>query len=86
MIDSHTRKKNYIFSLEINDNVVYDQQLLHKHVTDFYQDLLGTTTSRSISLQPSFWDECPTLSLEQIHFLKTPFTALKINKKIVFFL
>jgi hypothetical protein len=80
MIASHTKKKNYIFSLEINGTIVYDQQLLQKHVIDFYRDLLGTTTSKSISLQLSFWDECHTLSLEQIQFFEAPFTTLEIKK------
>jgi hypothetical protein len=76
---SHTRKK-IIFFLNINGTMVYDKKPLQKYVTDFYRDLLGTTTSRSISLHPSFWVGCLTLSLEQIQFFEALFTELEIKK------
>jgi hypothetical protein len=42
------------FSLEIDGSMICDQNILRKHVTDFYHNLLGTTTIKTISLHSNF--------------------------------
>jgi hypothetical protein len=75
-VASNNKRKNFIFSLEIDGSMDFDQNILRKHVIDFYRNLLGTTTTRIISLQPNFWDSCTKLTVEQIAFLESPFLTL----------
>lgn len=51
---SFGQKKNYIFSLEIDGQIVYDLAILSKHVIDFYRNILGTAEVRNTSLALDF--------------------------------
>jgi hypothetical protein len=76
--------KKYIFSLEINDSMVFDQQILKKYVTNFYRNLFGTTTSISIFLDCHFWNSCTQLTDEQVAFLESFFIENEIKHAVFF--
>jgi Reverse transcriptase (RNA-dependent DNA polymerase) len=63
--------------------MVFDQNILRKHTTDFYRNLLDITTTRTISLQSNFWDSYTHLIVEQINFLEPPFNEEEI-KHVIF--
>jgi hypothetical protein len=53
-VASNNKRKNFIFSLEIDGSMIFDQTILRKHVTYFYYNLFGTTTIKTISLESNF--------------------------------
>jgi hypothetical protein len=66
-------KTNYNFTLEINGVLVYDPHILIKHVNNFYRELLGTPTTRSLSLSLDFWDGQCKLSSTHLALMDRPF-------------
>ena len=76
------KKKNSIFSMTINGVIVQDMAVIKDHVTNFYKQLLGTSTSRLVGIQSSLWDNSRNLSLEQKVALERPFTVDEIRKTV----
>ena len=59
--------------------------VIRDHITQFYKNLLSTTTKRRVSVQSSLWSDAENLNSDQRATLEAPFTLDEISK-IVFFL
>ena len=80
---SSRKKKNTISCLEINGVMVYNQSILLRHITDYYKGLMGSSSTRIVSLQENLWSASDNLTLEQCISLESPFTLDEI-KRVVF--
>lgn len=78
------KKKNLIYSLEINGITVYDPLVLKQHITSYYKELLGTCSSRFLSLQSDLWPVSEQLTSAQSSSLELPFTLEEIKHTVFF--
>jgi hypothetical protein len=83
VLATNRKKKNSIFSLDIDDQIVYDVKLIIRRINEYYRDLLGTSKDISVSLSINFWSDNDKLSSSQIQQLVQPFTIEEV-KKIIF--
>lgn len=79
---SMRKKRNLIFSMNIEGSITDDLHLIKSHVTHYYKDLLGSTTTRLVSIQPHLWDNSEILTLDQRTSLERPFTLEEISKTV----
>ena len=79
---SAKKKRNTIFSLEIEGQLCFDPIILRAHVTSFYKDLLGTTTVRDITLNQDLWSSSEKLTVSQCISLEAPFTLEEIKSTL----
>ena len=79
---SSRKRRNIIFSLEIDGTTCFDLVQLKKHVTAYYKSLLGTTTERDLSLNPNLWPDSERLSVSQSISLEAPFSLEEIKKTL----
>jgi hypothetical protein len=50
MITNNRQRENNIFSLTINNKVIYDQHRIQSYILEFYRNILETTNERLITL------------------------------------
>jgi hypothetical protein len=50
MIANSIQRQNSIFSLTINNVVIYDQHKIHFYILEYYKNLLGTSEERLITI------------------------------------
>jgi hypothetical protein len=48
------KNKNYIFSLQINDQIEFDQVKIFRHINEYYRNLIGISEDKIISLSLDF--------------------------------
>ena len=75
---SSKKRRNLIFSLEIDGQICFDPVVLQAYITSFYKDLLGTTTVRDVTLNPDLWSSSEKLTVSQCTSLEAPFTLEEI--------
>lgn len=76
---SSRKRRNTIFSLEIDGSTCFDPVQLRSHVTAYYKSLLGSTTERDVSLNPNLWSDSERLTVSQSISLEAPFSLEEIR-------
>jgi hypothetical protein len=61
-ISAIARKKNYIYSLEIDGHIEYDSLIIFRHINTYYRNLLGIEDTRLVSLSHDFWADTDKLT------------------------
>jgi hypothetical protein len=79
-IANNRYKKNFIFSLEIDNQVTYDQEQIRTFIISYYKALLGIETSRFVTLNADLWDNNEKLTINQNTNLELNFTIEEIKK------
>lgn len=82
IVASTRKKNNTITSLEIDGVVCTNQSVIQKHITDFYKDLMGSSTPRLLHLKPNLWHASENLTYDQCAFLEAPFTLEEIHRVV----
>jgi DNA mismatch repair ATPase MutL len=52
---ANNRKKNSIYTLEINHRTIYDSQIIKQYIHKYYKDLLGQSNTRIVTLNQILW-------------------------------
>jgi DNA-directed RNA polymerase delta subunit len=81
IIANNRKRKNYIYSLEINHQTVYDSQEIRQHIQSYYKELIGKEEIRNITLNDNLWDIIDKLSVENSIELELPFTLEEIKRQ-----
>jgi hypothetical protein len=71
------KRKNIIFSLKHNDQVIEGDGALVDHTTLFYKDLFGPSTPSGTHMEPGCWDPSEMVSSHENEDLEKPFFRIK---------
>jgi hypothetical protein len=80
-IINNRKKKNNIYSLIINNDVIWDQSIIRNHILNYYKTLLGSIQNRIFTLNLHIWDENEQLEIILKDKLEEPITIEEIKKK-----
>jgi exonuclease III len=76
------KRKNTIFSLNHNDQVIEGDDALVEHATSFYKELFGPSTSSGFHMEPGCWDCWERVNVQDNEELEKPFSELEIKDSI----
>jgi hypothetical protein len=82
-IANNRARKNYIFSLEIDGQVIYDQDRIRRFISNHFKTLLGSEINRLVTLDLNLWNENERLTLDSSNSLESIFTIEEI-KNVIF--
>lgn len=68
--------------MEINHQVTSNDTNIHKHILDFYKDLLGTPGHTFAILNSNFWSDNEMILDAENANLITPFTEAEIHRAV----
>lgn len=71
------KRKNTIFSLKHNDQIIEGDDALVDHATSFYKELFGPFAPSGIHLDPGCWDPDELVTSQENEELKNYFQKLK---------
>lgn len=82
-VTNNRRRKKIIFSLEINNQLEFEPYIIQQHVASYFKNLLGTSESRLLKLNPILWQNTSfKLTLEQANSLELSFTKQEIRNVV----
>jgi hypothetical protein len=81
-ITNNRYRKNYIFSLKIDNHVTHNQEQIKNFIVNYYKAILGTESSRTVTLNSNLWDSNEKLIVEQNINLEINFTLDEIKTAV----
>jgi hypothetical protein len=82
IITNNRTRKNYIFLLKIEGQVIYDQEQIRRFISNHFKTLLGSEINRLVTLDLNLWNENKRLTLDSCNSLESVFTIEEIKNAI----